>query len=662
MAKDHTTAGKQKTGSRLSSRDGVLVGSILLVSMVFSWLGVSQKGPTMDEPIHILSGYTYWTKQDYRMQPENGALPQHVAALPLFLRSDIPEVDETSANWIHSSKWYLSEEWWLEKENNRGELIDLPRLSMLLFNQFGMILVFLLSTNLWGRSGGYLSLMLAAFSPNFLGHMPLATSDFMGAWTVVLAIVTYARLGAQISLVNVFLAGATVAAALLSKHSAILIGPVAVLLVIVRMFQKEKIWIQLPFFRGDASRPISRLAWMATGSLLACLISVIFIYAMHTFRYEAANPDAGEFNQFLLHWDDLREKGGMRSEVIAVAAETRLLPEAWLYGLEFILDQANRTNFLNGEFRHAEGFLLYFPYCFLYKTFPPAILLHITGWLAFAYILLRNARTLPLHLIGLLALALCYGVTLINSTMNIGYRHAFPILLISCIIAGCLLSRSVCRTRALSIIYLLLAASLIPLGWANRDRYIGYMNILGGGEERGYQHLRESSLDWAQDIPLAIERIQREGRLFPEKPVYFSSFSPLTPSRTGAPETRHLPSFWNNRQSHLVPELGPGLYVISATLFFPGYADWHEGMEHQFRQQRAKAMPVYERLAKKDALGESEALEYISWEAFEFLKGYEQSRFVRLCRFLEMRGPDEVLNGTILVYDIKAEELEGLVW
>jgi hypothetical protein len=39
---------------------------------------------TGDEIAHLTAGYSYWTTDDYRLQPENGNLPQRWAAIPLL--------------------------------------------------------------------------------------------------------------------------------------------------------------------------------------------------------------------------------------------------------------------------------------------------------------------------------------------------------------------------------------------------------------------------------------------------------------------------------------------------------------------------------------------------------------------------------------------------
>src|SRR5438094_1460455 len=46
---------------------------------------VGQKSTTFAELAHLTAGYSYWLTGDFRLQPENGNLPQRWAALPLLL-------------------------------------------------------------------------------------------------------------------------------------------------------------------------------------------------------------------------------------------------------------------------------------------------------------------------------------------------------------------------------------------------------------------------------------------------------------------------------------------------------------------------------------------------------------------------------------------------
>ena len=66
-------------------RRSTLLAALLLA--LFAWMAASvsrEHSTTADEIFHVTSGYSYWTLGDYRLQPENGLLPQRWAAPPLL--------------------------------------------------------------------------------------------------------------------------------------------------------------------------------------------------------------------------------------------------------------------------------------------------------------------------------------------------------------------------------------------------------------------------------------------------------------------------------------------------------------------------------------------------------------------------------------------------
>jgi hypothetical protein len=56
----------------------------LLLFGAMAWSGVREKSGTYDEIAHLTGGCSYWHYGDYRLHPENGVLPQRLAALPLI--------------------------------------------------------------------------------------------------------------------------------------------------------------------------------------------------------------------------------------------------------------------------------------------------------------------------------------------------------------------------------------------------------------------------------------------------------------------------------------------------------------------------------------------------------------------------------------------------
>src|SRR3954463_12209893 len=89
-------------------REGVLVLAAILVYAGAALYGVSGKSATFDEHIHVAGGYSYWSQNDYRLNPEAGNLAQRWVALPLaiqrpnFLPPDHPA-------WTGSKQWVIAD-------------------------------------------------------------------------------------------------------------------------------------------------------------------------------------------------------------------------------------------------------------------------------------------------------------------------------------------------------------------------------------------------------------------------------------------------------------------------------------------------------------------------------------------------------------------------
>ena len=76
---------------------------------------------TGDEIAHLTAGYSYWTTDDYRLQPENGNLPQRWAALPLLGRGlKFPTLDQDA--WRISDVWDLGFQWFYDCGNDLASI------------------------------------------------------------------------------------------------------------------------------------------------------------------------------------------------------------------------------------------------------------------------------------------------------------------------------------------------------------------------------------------------------------------------------------------------------------------------------------------------------------------------------------------------------------
>ena len=95
---------------------------LLLAYYLLAVAGSVRKSLTCDEPPHLLAGYSFWTLNDYRFNPENGNLPARWAALPLLLQN----VRFSSLDWTHwheANVWEFGKLFFYNPANNLSRMV-----------------------------------------------------------------------------------------------------------------------------------------------------------------------------------------------------------------------------------------------------------------------------------------------------------------------------------------------------------------------------------------------------------------------------------------------------------------------------------------------------------------------------------------------------------
>ena len=214
---------------------GPLAAAVILAAFwLFMLASLREKSLTSDEIVHVTAGYTYWRFDDYRLNPENGNLPQRVMALP-FLWGDFPFPSLDSDAWRRSDEWGMGDQWFHQMGNDVTAMLARGRAASGLMAVALGALVWAWSRRLFGPLGGLLSLGLFVLSPSILANGALMTSDtacalfFLGAtwgcWSVL----------HRVSAGRVLVSSLVMGGLFVSKMSAILIVPIAVTLVLARL-------------------------------------------------------------------------------------------------------------------------------------------------------------------------------------------------------------------------------------------------------------------------------------------------------------------------------------------------------------------------------------------------------------------------------------------
>ena len=164
-----------------------------------------------------------------------------------------------------------------------------------------------------------------------------------------------------------------------------------------------------------------------------------------------------------------------------------------------------------------------------------------------------------------------------------------------------------------------------------RPAYGAYDQPIGGGPDRAYRLVVDSSLDWGQDLP-GLSAWLRTHRGKDEK-LYLSYFGNAWPPHYGVRPTVFLPAV-NFVTPPLQPyELEPGLYCISATSLAEVYSGFSGPWREEWEQALRAGPGDYDRFARL--------------------------RFSRLCKYLQARAPDANAGHSILIYRLSAAELDA---
>jgi hypothetical protein len=612
---------------------------------------------TSDELVHLTAGFSYWTLNDYRLHPENGNLPQRWAAFPTWIRgATFPDL-EGNEYWRANDAWVIGHQFFYETGEDHFPRLMSARAMIALFSVATGVLVFLWSRHLFGAKGALISLIFFAFSPDFLAHGALATSDVCMTFFFLAATGAWWR-HLHSPRIGMFLVSAGIfGLAFVAKYSAILLLPVFVALGTVRAFAAES----YIFGRQSFSTRSSKLIAIALSLIGHGAFAAIVIWAFYGFRYASANPNLPPADLLSLEWPLMEQTIGVFGIPVHFARQYQLLPEGFLYGFAYVIKTvAGRAAFLNGAYSTL-GWPTFFLWTFFLKTTIPLMLASALACWLIVRRLVHDSHWRTLLYAGspLIVLSAVYWASSLTSHLNIGHRHLLPIYPAIFIALGSLgtLVGSPAVRRGAVVATLLGWHALSSLSVA--PHYLAYFNAFAGGPTNGWRHLVDSSLDWGQDLPGLKQWLDINSG---GEPVFLSYFG------TGEPayyhiRARRLPFVNNFKFATSYFRLEPGIYCISASMLQQVYSpvergEWTFALEEEF-QTLKRAEPLMYIYSTDPIQRASMEKETPREQWVRGIKRYEVVRFARLCHYLKARKADATIGHSILIYRLNAEEIES---
>ncbi|HWP24324.1 MAG TPA: hypothetical protein VNM15_09140, partial [Candidatus Binatia bacterium] len=172
--------------------------ALLLFALIFGGFSIAsfqQKSPTVDEPVHLLSGYAALQWGDFRANPEHPPLAKMLAAVPLLFldikdpRRSAPEWDLIPERGPTELRTVSVAAQMLFVDNDADALFFYPKLVMIGLASLLGLFIYKWSKELFGLGAAMASLSIYAFDPNVLAHSRLVHTDlpftavfFIGAY------------------------------------------------------------------------------------------------------------------------------------------------------------------------------------------------------------------------------------------------------------------------------------------------------------------------------------------------------------------------------------------------------------------------------------------------------------------------------------------------
>jgi Dolichyl-phosphate-mannose-protein mannosyltransferase len=643
---------------------------IAILHAVMAITATLEKSPVYDEPAHLTVGYSYWLKNDFRLGPENGNLPQRWAALPLlFSRPNFVSVENQS--WQRASEGVSAHQFFYERGNDSDDMLQRGRIMMALFSAALCLLIYRCSREFFGPLGGLLSEILAAFDPTMLAHGALVTSDITVTLFFTASVWTVWRMSSKLSLSSFMLAAVCLSGLFLAKFSAPIILPVISILGAIRVFSRDSISVQVARWQTIVTGKWKKAAAIAISFALLGVAVLLAIWASFCFRFDALTDNGSAREVLNRRWNYTLADHGAAENLIDFARTHHLLPEAYLYGLVCVHKHAvHRPAFLDNQWS-VVGFRSFFPRAFLYKTTPALFCLLALALVATA-VRWRNSRRFfrpsswaparidCVRFAPFWVFALIYGAFALTSSLNIGHRHILPIYPMLFIACGACSYFFQMKKRALATSAVALV-SLWQIGEsvAVRPDYLAYFNEFAGGPSHGYEHLVDSSLDWGQDLPGLKTWLDEHRAAVAGKPLYLAYFGSGEPQAYGI-RAQLLP--WDpSGEAKTFSGLTGGLYCVSATVLQQVYANEMGQWSQPYEDAYTKALAEMVRYRRSSGDPEARA-QLIKAEGAERwlnkIQAFEALRLARLCADLRKREPIAKIGYSIFVYSLSNHDVD----
>lgn len=497
---------------------GLAIGLLVLMALL-AILSMRDDSITNDEIAHIVAGYSYLAKQDYRLNAEHPPLVKDLAALPLlFLDLNFPFSHPAWTEKVNG-QWELGPAFLYLSGNDPDQIVFWARLPMVFLLVILSLFLFYWAKELGGEKNFLFPLsvlVLFVFCPNFLAHGRLVTTDVAATLGFVVSTYVLLRFLERPCWKNSLFLALAVGFALLVKFSTVILIPFFLF-----------VWfIYLGVHGGLGNLAFIRKYVLFGGvTVVGILLLVGVVYQLHMLNYSPERQLKDSQAILGMYY-------GVPPETISfdIAKNSFLRPYAhYTMGLLRTFARVQMINIQHILGRTGEsGWLYYFPVLYFFKIPLAFHVLTIFAALGLIYAgkivflgqssLGRIREGIRKHFteVVMACFILIYGGFAILSPMNIGFRHLLPImpflyvLVVSGVFAWIRKSTFLSAQKKVAMVgilvgwYVFSSVSAFP-------HYLSYYNEAGGGMWEGYKIAGDSNYDWGQDLGRLTQWVEDQG-------------------------------------------------------------------------------------------------------------------------------------------------------
>ena len=470
-----------------------------------------------DEMPHIVSGYSYLTQGDYRVNPEHPPLIKELAAMPLLFQDVYFPINDPSWKDKVNDQWDLGDKFLYKYGNNADRMLFTGRIMMVLIFLLGGWVLYRFTEKITKkRELALIALILFLFSPNLMAHGRFITTDMGATVFSLFALYAYYLYLEKSNWKSYLWAGVVFGLALLAKFSTFLLIPTFLVIGFlygIGSYRKGKYKIMLK----ETSREIGK----AIGIIVIGYLFVGLWYTPHiwnmpvSIQHQLINESIKDSDLGHLGFNTLLNR----------MTDVTVLRPYSQYLLGFLMVSAHTTGGHTTYFFGQIGthWPDYFVFAYLLKEPLGAQILFYFSVLLFIILAIRKLvksfhkekqkYTLWLRrnavVIGYAFLsALVFAMASINK-LQLGIRYILPVFPFLYLFIAIMLgnfSKQLDKKKRIGFYYANVGMLIILLVWFVGSNimvypsYLPYFNELKGGPKEGWKYMVDSNVDWGQDL------------------------------------------------------------------------------------------------------------------------------------------------------------------